>query len=335
MKKKLSAQKRKRLLKKKLVDFGLWSKKHWYRVFTVVVLATFFLLLPGQNYYDMLQLKPARPLVRASDFDDFQPSLYPEKVSAEAIPALTAQAVVIRDQESFVPLLELNPGERLKPASITKLMTALVALEYYDLNDVITVRRLAPVELEADMGLAVGDKITVRNLLFGLLVPSGNDAAYTLADNYEGGIENFLYAMNQKAKNLNLENTHFQNPAGFDHENHYTTAKDLSLLASEALKNKIISDIVSTRKTTLTDASGKKKYPVTNVNQLLGTVAGVDGIKTGFTDEAGQCLITSVSRNGHRVTIVLLKSSDRFGESARLAEWVFNNFQWKNVELAS
>jgi D-alanyl-D-alanine carboxypeptidase (penicillin-binding protein 5/6) len=330
-KKKASVQKKKRLFRKKLTQFGFWSKRHWYRLFTIAAIVVFLLLLPGQNYYDSLQIQDARPLVRLSVLDNFVPSLYPLKTSSEPAPALTAESVVIRDQESFVPLFELNPDERLRPASITKLMTALVALDYYKLDDVITVRRLAPVEQEADMGLAVGDKITVRNLMYGLLVPSGNDAAYTLADNYEGGIENFLYAMNQKAKSLNMENTHFQNPAGFDNDNHYTTAKDLSLLASEVLKNKFINEIVSTKKITLTDALDKKKYPVTNVNELLGTVLGVDGLKTGFTDEAGQCLITSVSRNGHRVVIVVLKSQDRFGESASLAEWVYRSFNWIDV----
>lgn len=321
--KKSSVRKKKRLFKKKLI--------HWYRLFTIVVFGTFFLLLPGRNYYDTLRLEHLPPLVRASQFDDLEAAPYPEKKYFESAPSLTAQAVIIRDLESFAPMYELNPSERLKPASITKLMTAIVALDYYDPDDVITVKRLAPVEAEADMGLKVGDKVSVKNLLYGLLVPSGNDAAYTLADNYPGGIENFLYAMNQNAKNLHLESTHFVNPAGFDDPNHYTTARDLSLLTAVALKNKMIETAVATRGITLFDAAGKKSYPVTNVNQLLGTVYGVDGVKTGFTDEAGQCLITSVSRNGHRIIIVLLKSEDRFTESARLAEWAFRNFDWVDL----
>ncbi len=287
--------------------------------------------MPGRSYYDTLFLEYKPPLVRAGEFDDYKLSPYPEKVGSEIAPTGSAEAVVIRDIESFVPMFELNPNERLKPASITKLMTALVALDYYDPDAVLTVKRLSPVEQEAHMGLAVRDKVSVRNLIYGLLIPSGNDAAYTLADNYEGGIENFLFAMNKKAKDLHLEGTHFANPAGFDNENHYTTANDLSLLAAEALKNPMIETAVATRGVTLSDATGKKKYAVTNVNQLLGTVYGVDGIKTGFTDEAGQCLITSVSRNGHRVVIVLLKSEDRFTDSAKLAEWIFRNFNWINL----
>lgn len=331
MKKKSSLRKNKRIFKKKLHKFLKWSKIHWYRIFTIIVLATFFLLMPGRNYYDSLKLEYRPPLVRASDFEDLKLSPYPERVGSEIAPTGSAEAVVIRDVESFVPMFELNPNEKLKPASITKLMTALVALEYYDPNEVLEVKRLSPVEQEAHMGLGVKDKVTVKNLIYGLLVPSGNDAAYTLADNYEGGIENFIYAMNKKAEALHLENTHFQNPAGFDHKDHYTTASDLSLLGAEAIKNEMIASAVSTRGVTLYDTTGKKSYKVTNVNQLLGTVFGVDGIKTGFTDEAGQCLITSVSRDGHKVIVVLLKSQDRFSDSARLAEWVFRNYKWVNL----
>lgn len=331
MKKKSFARKHKRLFKKKFARFLRFSKVHWYRIFTIFVLGTLFLLMPGRNYYDTLNLEYKPPLVRAHEFEDFVPSPYPQKVGTETALTGSADAVVIRDVDSFVSMFELNPNERLKPASITKLMTALVALEYYDPDDVLTVKRLSPVEQEAQMGLAVRDQVTVKNLIYGLLVPSGNDAAYTLADNYEGGIENFLFAMNKKAKDLHLDNTHFANPAGFDHADHYTTANDLSLLAAEALKNPMIESAVATRGLTLSDVTGKKKYAVTNVNQLLGAVYGVDGIKTGFTDEAGQCLITSVSRNGHRIIIVLLKSNDRFTDSARLAEWVFRNFNWVNL----
>ncbi len=331
MKKKSSVHKRKRLYKKRLALFSSWSKKNWYRIITAVVISLFFLLLPGEGYYDNLRLEYKPPLVRASEFDNFTPAPYPERVYLDSLPQTTAEAIMIRDVDSFVPMFELNPNARLKPASITKLMTALVALDYYDPNSTITVKRLAPVEAEADMGLKVGDTISVKNLIYGLLIPSGGDAAYTLADNYPGGIENFVEAMNKKAESLHLTNTHFQNPAGFDHPNQYTTANDLSLLAAEAIKNEMISKAVSTSGITLFDVTGKKTYPLTNVNQLLGKVDGVDGIKTGFTDEAGQCLITSVSRDGHRVIIVLLKSNDRFTESARLAEWVFRNFNWVNL----
>lgn len=308
---------------------------HGYRYFSIIIIFLLFLVLPGNNYYSKLQLELIPPLVRASEFDNFQPSPYPKKVYQEAFPFLTAQSVIIRDVGSAVPMFELNTSEPLRPASITKLMTALIVLENYNLDEVLTVANLAPAEAEADMGLMEGDKISVRNLLYGLLIPSGNDAAVTLANNFPGGTENFVSSMNEKAKELHMGSTHFDNASGLDSQTHYTTASDLSLLAMEVLKNDFISQLVKTRSTTVSDATGEKVYQLRNVNQLLGTTYGVDGIKTGFTDEAGQCLITSTSRNGHRIIVVILKSQDRFSESSKLIEWVFRNYKWVDFTTGS
>ena len=294
----------------------------------LAILSLFLLFLPGQNYYSMIQLQYQPPLVRASELDSFEPSKYPKNIFAEVAPSISAQSAMVLDLESGVTLFELNPNERLYPASITKLMTALVALDYYQPNQILTVKSLAPVVYESDMGLKIGDQVTLQNLLYGLLVPSGNDAAYTIGYNYLGGIENFIYAMNQKAKNLHMENTHFENPSGFDSSGHYTTSKDLGFLARVVLKNDLINRIIATYGITLTDITGKKVYTLKNVNQFLGYLYGADGVKTGFTDLAGQCLVSSVSRNGHRVVAVVLKSQDRFGDSGRLIEWVYRNFDW-------
>ena len=323
-------------MKKKFVKdlemFGKYFKKEKINTFSFTVLLLFFLLLPGQNYYDTLHLDFQPPLVRATELDNFVMSKYPVKVASELAPYVSAESVVVVDFGSAVPLFELNPNARLYPASITKLMTALVALDYFSLNQILTVRSLAPVAYESDMGLSIGDQVTVQNLIYGLLVPSGNDAAYTIAYNYPGGIENFIYAMNKKAENLNMKNTHFENPSGFDSPRHYTTALDLSLLAREVLKNDFLNKVIATYGLSLTDISGKRIYTLKNVNQFLGYLYGADGIKTGFTDLAGQCLVSSVSRNGHRIISVVLKSQDRFGDSGRLIEWVYRNFQWKSVE---
>ena len=301
---------------------------HGYRYFSLLVFFIFFLILPGSNYYSNLQLEFKPPLVRASEMDNFEPAPYPKKVFQESTPYLTAQSVIIRDVQSAVPMFELNTGVQLRPASITKLMTALIVLDNYNLDQILTVNKLTPAEAQADMGLMVGDMITVQNLLYGLLIPSGNDAAATLADNFPGGTGNFISSMNEKAQQLHMENTHFDNPSGLDNPTHYTTANDLSLLTMEILKNDFLSGLIKTRSITVTDVTGERIYKLQNVNQLLGYTFGVDGVKTGFTDEAGQCLITSVSRSGHRIIIVMLKSQDRFGESARLVEWVFRNYNW-------
>lgn len=314
-------------MKKKRLSLSSFGFIRWA---TLLVLLLFFLFLPGQNYYETLQLEFQAPLVRASEFADFSSSKYPVRIYSEIPPFVSAESAVVFDFESGTVLYSLNPNQRHYPASITKLMTALVALDYYQLNQVLTVRSLAPVAYESDMGLAIGDQLTLQSLLYGLLVPSGNDAAYTIAYNYPGGIENFIYAMNKKALDLNMKNTHFENPSGFDSPGHYTTAYDLTLLAKEVLKNPVLNKIIATYGVTLTDISGKKIYTLKNVNQFLSYLYGADGIKTGFTDLAGQCLIASVSRDGHRIVSVVLKSQDRFSDSARLIEWTYRNFVWKD-----
>ncbi|MBI3887847.1 D-alanyl-D-alanine carboxypeptidase, partial [Candidatus Microgenomates bacterium] len=295
-----------------------WILRSW----SFGVLLVFALLLPGQNYYETLQIENKLPLVKASALENYTPSKYPKNVEREIAPYVSSDSVVVIDLESSVIFYSKNPDQKRYIASITKLMTALVALEYYDPDTVLTVKRLVKGSGESEMGLAVGDKVSVQNLIYGLLVPSGNDAAYTLADNYPGGIENFIYSMNKKAEQLHMNNTHFENPSGLDDINHYSTAKDVSFLAIVALKNKFISQVVSTYGITLKDQTGNKVYTMKNVNQFLGYLYGADGVKTGFTDLAGQCLVASVSRNNHRVISVVLNSNDRFGDSARLLEWV-------------
>lgn len=302
--------------------------RHPFRFWSLGVLLLFLLFLPGQNYYETLQIVPQPPLVRASPLADFKPSPYPKKVYLENAPEISAESAIVIDFESRVTFYEKDPDMKMRPASITKLMTALVALEYYSPDAVLTVKRLVPTNGESDMGLAVGDRVSIRNLIYGLLVPSGNDAAYTLADNYPGGFENFVYSMNKKAQDLHMNNTRFANPSGLDADNHYSSARDISFLTAKALENPLISEAVATYGITLSDVTGTKSYQLKNVNKFLGYLDGADGVKTGFTELAGECLVASVSRNGHRVISVVLKSNDRFGESARLIEWVYRNFQW-------
>jgi D-alanyl-D-alanine carboxypeptidase (penicillin-binding protein 5/6) len=299
--------------------------------FSLGVLLFFLLSLPGQNSLAMRAWQPSPVPVRATGFEDFVPSKYPKKVFAEKAPWVSAAAVMVRDLESGVTLYGSNTDEKRPMASLTKLMTALVALDYYSPNQVLTVKRLQKsLPGESDMGLAVGDQVSVKNLIYGLLVPSGNDAAYTFADNYPGGFENFIYSMNKKAENLHMFSTHFANPSGLDESDHYSTASDLSLLAIEALKNPLVSDAVATYGITLADAPEKKFYQMKNVNQFLGYLNGADGVKTGNTDLAGQCLVASVSRDGHRVISVVLDSRSRFIDSANLLEWAYRNFVWVN-----
>jgi D-alanyl-D-alanine carboxypeptidase len=206
-------------------------------------------------------------------------------------------------------------------------MTALIAIEEYPLDKILTAEGVSAIT-GSKMKLEEGETITVENLLYGLMLPSGNDAAHVLSENYPGGKEAFVKRMNVRARNLRLENTHFVDPAGFENEN-YTTAFNLSRLASYAMENKVFRKIVSTREKSVHDTSGQLVHELKNLNALLG-INGVNGIKTGFTEEAGGVLVTSVEQEGKEYIIVVLNSSDRFEDTQAI---IINAI--KNITLMS
>ena len=289
----------------------------------------FFFLLPGQNIYQKNENEKIPPLL------DFPltiptPAPYPMNLSGVLSPQLSAEAILVIDLPSQIVLLQKNPQMRLAPASTTKLMTALVALDQYKLDDVLLVEKV--ISEGKTMDLAVGDKLTVENLLYGLLVHSANDAAFVLAQNYPGGEDRFMEKMNQKAREFSLEDTHFTNPAGFEENAHYTSARDLARLATIALNNPTIAKIVGTPAITVHDVGFTRFYKLENVNALLGKIPGVLGVKTGWTENAGECLITALNKNGKKILIVVLGSQDRFGETNTLINWVFGNFTWQIIE---
>jgi D-alanyl-D-alanine carboxypeptidase len=211
-------------------------------------------------------------------------------------------------------------------------MTGLIVLENYDLDDVVTIQSInGPGQT---MDLEIGERITVKNLLYGLLVQSGNDAAAALAQFHPQGEKAFIAAMNQKAKDLHLNHTQFTNAAGLDTYGHYTTVHDLSLLAAEAMKNRTFKKMVSTQGVTVADVDNTIVHQLEAINQLLGEVPGLTGIKTGWTELAGECLVTYTQRNGQAIITVVLGSQDRFGESQALIDWAFANHSWEEVPPA-
>ncbi len=248
-------------------------------------------------------------------------------------PILSAQAALAIDLDSGITLYEKDPERPLLPASTTKIVTALVAMDYYKERDILTVHRVG-VEGQK-MGLVVGETITVENLLYGLLVYSANDAAEVLADNFPGGREDFIATMNLKAKELHLDNTHFSNPSGLDGNGHMATARDLIRVSEVAMSNPKFRKIVGTIEKEVASVDGKIKHKLVNINELLGKVEGVLGVKTGWTENARENLVTYLERNGKRIMTVLLASQDRFGETEELIDWIFNNYQWQEVELTS
>jgi D-alanyl-D-alanine carboxypeptidase len=225
------------------------------------------------------------------------------------------------------PQFAIYAKTRLAMASTTKIMTALVAADYFKSGQVLTVPKEALVG-GSSMDLFAGEQMTFRSLLYGMLLNSGNDAAYTLAYNYSGGLNNFIDQMNLKAEQMNLKNTHFQNPAGFDNFDHYTSAADMAQIAKVFTKDALLAKIVATKNTSVVSFDKSKQHLLTNLNKLLGQ-NGVVGIKTGTTDASGENLVTLVERDGHRVLIVLLNSKDRFGETKQIIDWIFSNYSWQ------
>jgi D-alanyl-D-alanine carboxypeptidase len=289
---------------------------------------TVALLYPGQNYYQTLVIHPGP--IRSYAIPDFPTSLYPVN-DGTAAPVLTARSVVAQDVDSKSLVYTKNPDTALMPASTTKIMTALVALDHYKLTDQIMVKN-EDRAIGSSMKLVKGEVITVENVLYGLLVDSGNDAALALADNYPGGYDKFLNDMNTKASMLNLEHTTYRNVSGVESYGHMTTARDLATLAAVAVKNPVVSRIMQTKNITVTDVGGTIVHQLVSTNELLGVVPGLKGLKTGWTENAGECLVSYVERNGHNVVVVVLNSTDRFGESARLIEWVYAHHAWQPID---
>lgn len=257
------------------------------------------------------------------------PAWYPVDKNLSSFPSLSANTIKVIDADSYVTLYEKNPNQRVFPASTTKMMTAIVALEQYQLDEVLTVGKTI-VDGNIIM-LEPGEQLTMENVLYGLLVGSGNDAALVLAENYPGGVTNFVRAMNQKAKELSLNNTHFTNPMGYDQEGHYSTAEDLSRLASYAMKNQKIAKIVSNSEYTISDVTGNKIHKLKNTNELVGQINGVKGVKTGWTENAGECLVSYVEKDNRKIISTILGSNDRFGETKSIIDWAFTNFEWKKI----
>jgi serine-type D-Ala-D-Ala carboxypeptidase (penicillin-binding protein 5/6) len=257
--------------------------------------------------------------------------LDPESVQAlsrlRRPPLVNAAAALVVDLDSGQTLYSLRPEDRLPPASTVKIMTALVTLRRSNLDEEVQVSAHAAGMIGSRMGLVPGEKLTVRDLLYGLLLPSGNDAAVALAEHVAGSEEAFVELMNSIAGDLGLVGTHFTSPHGMDSAGETASAVDLVALTRAALAYPAFSEIVATQVATV---AGRK---LVNTNQLLSTFPGADGIKTGTTDAAGECLVASATRDGHRLIVVLLGSQDRYGEASALLSWANSGWQWRSVDL--
>ncbi len=240
-------------------------------------------------------------------------------------PVITAESAIILDDTSKVILYEKKPQLRFSMASTTKIMTAIVALEHFKPNDIITIQSLQTEGAIA--GFEVGEKIRFEDILYALLLPSANDAALAIAENYPGGVKSFVDHMNNKAADLSLKYTHYADPAGLDDDGNYTTVNDLSQLSSYAINNPGLAKIIATKRKVISTVDGSKSYTLINLNKLLG-IDGIVGIKTGFTQGAGEVLVTAKAAKGHRFIIIVMKSEDRFADTEILSKIVNDNVKF-------
>lgn len=247
-------------------------------------------------------------------------------------PDMAGKAALVMDGATGKVVYQRNVHMRLAPASITKVMTAIVALEKGNLKDKVEIKAQHLVE-GSSMGLIPGDLVSLEDLLWGLLLPSGNDAALAIAEHVGGGsVNSFVKMMNEKVQELGLRNTQFVNPHGLDEDGHFSSAYDLAMMSRYALSNPVFAKMVSTQEITI---RASRTFTLYNNNRLLGKsqwVPGVDGVKTGLTDNSGDSLVASATRNGHRVIVVVLGTHDRTGAAVTLIDYAFSQFIWVTLK---
>ncbi len=241
-------------------------------------------------------------------------------------PRITADAAVLMEASTGQVLFAKNAHQARPPASTTKILTALLAIEGGRLNEVVTVSSRAAAVGESSMHLFPGQRLTLEQLLYGALLRSGNDACVAIAEHIAGSERNFVFLMNKKARELGARHSHFCNPHGLPAQGHMSSAYDLALLARYALRNPTFRALVSTRYYGFVNPPWGE-YHLHNTNRLLWSYQGADGVKTGTTSEAGMCLVASASRGGRQLISVVLHSDDRYGDTMALLDYGFSCFK--------
>ncbi|WP_139489232.1 D-alanyl-D-alanine carboxypeptidase family protein [Brevibacillus dissolubilis] len=254
------------------------------------------------------------------------------RAEAAGAPYVSAQAAAVIDVASGRILYRKNADKRMRIASLTKTMTAIVAIESADIKDVVTVPQQAVGTEGSSIYLKKGEKLTLEDLLYGLMLRSGNDAAVTIAMHVGGSVQGFAHLMNEKASMIGMTHTNFTNPHGLDDSNmHYSTAEDMVKLSAYALKNPIFREIVGTKVKTISWEGEEWDRRLQNKNKMLHLYKGADGVKTGYTKLARRCLASSATRDGRQLAVITLNAPDDWDDHAKLLDFGFQQYQQVKV----
>ncbi len=251
------------------------------------------------------------------------------KVNTKIPLRVSARNAIAIDAETRQVLWDQNGYEIVPMASTTKILTSLVAINYGDLDKKVTISKNAASIRGSTVGYKAGEEVTMRELLFGLMFKSGNDAAIAIAEDIGGSVEKFSNIMNDFAKSLGAIDSHFESPHGLDSLKHYSSAYDLALLTSKGMENEIFREIVGEK------VISKDKYNFTrdyqNINKILHRIPGANGVKTGYTGGAGKCLVSSVNYNGRNIIIVVLNCADRWNQTEKIFNYITSANTFENI----
>lgn len=249
------------------------------------------------------------------------------RASASPDPISTnAKASALIDVESGRLLYSSNGDTSMRIASLTKIMTAIVAIEHGKLTDMVKTSKRAVGKEGSSIYLQLGEEMSLLNMLYGLMLRSGNDAATAIAEHVGGSEEGFVHLMNEKAAFLGLKHTQFKNPHGLDQDGHYSSANDLAKLTAYALKNDVFAEIVSTRVKKVPNPHEKWDYSYTNKNKMLAMYEGADGVKTGYTKKSLRCLVSSATRQGQQLAAVTINDGDDWADHRKMLDWGFEHY---------
>ncbi|CAI6057433.1 D-alanyl-D-alanine carboxypeptidase family protein [Cohnella sp. JJ-181] len=255
----------------------------------------------------------------------------PAVLSVPGEPSTHAKAAALIDVASGRLLYSFQGDEPMLIASTTKIMTAIIAIEQSDLDDMVTVSSSAAGKEGSSIYLKAGEKMKLKDMLYGLMLRSGNDAATAIAEHVGGSLDGFVYLMNAKAEEIGMTHSHFANPSGLDQKGHYASANDMARLAAYALHNPTFREIVGTKVKTAPNPGEEWDYRWVNKNKMLNLYEGADGVKTGYTKQALRTLVSSATRNGRQLAAVTLNDGDDWNDHAKLLDYGFNAYPVETV----